>query len=280
MTNTQNLLNRRELVGLGISAGFALAISPVTGLAITTPDEGLETELVKIPSGGKDLPAYVARPKGKGSFPVVLVIHEIFGVHAYIQDVCRRLAKLGYYAIAPSLFFRAGDVTQMKDIDQIVKDVVSKTPQSQVLADLDSALAWAKGQKFADSSRVAITGFCWGGNVSWMYPSHNPSLKAAVAWYGRLVNPKPETPDPFPVDIAEGLKVPVLGLYGGKDKGISQENVEKMRAALKKGKSGSDIVVYPEAEHGFHADYRPSYHQKSAEDGWKKMTAWLKQHGV
>jgi len=276
MMDKITLLNRRELVGLGITAGFALAVSPVTGLAITTPDEGLETELVKI----KELPAYVARPKGKGPFPVVLVIHEIFGVHAYIQDVCRRLAKLGYYAIAPSLFYRAGDVTQMKDIDQIRKDAVEKTPQAQVIADLDSTIAWANGQKTADAGRVAITGFCWGGNAVWMYCSHNPKIKAGVAWYGRLVNPKPENKESYPMDIAEKLTVPVLGLYGGKDKGIPQDDVEKMRAKLTKASVKSEIVIFPEAEHGFHADYRPSYQKVAAEEGWKKMTAWIKQHGV
>lgn len=273
---SNNLMNRRELVGLGITAGFALAVCPVTGLAVTTSEEGLHTESGKV----GEMPIYHARPKSGGPFPVVIVVHEIFGVHAYIQDVCRRLAKVGYLAVAPYLYYRQGDVSQITDIAKIVSDMVAKTPQSQVLKDLDSLFEWTKGQKAADSRRVGLTGFCWGGNVTWMYASHNPILKAGVAWYGRLVQPADRPKEKYPTDIAADLKVPVLGLYGGKDKGIPVADVEKMRAALKGGKSPSEIVVYPEAEHAFHADYRPSYHPQSAQDGWKKLLSWFKKHGL
>ncbi len=266
------LINRREFVGLGISAGFALAVTPVTGLAITTSEEGLVLETLKI----GEMPAYMARPKGKGPYPVVIVIQEIFGIHAYIQDVCRRLAKQGYFAIAPSLYYREGDVTKMEDIQKIISDVVMKVPQAQVLSDLDSVMEWVGKQKEADAKRAAITGFCWGGNVVWMYCHHNPKMKAGVAWYGKLVNVR-QAGEKSPLDIGGGLKVPVLGLYGGKDKGIPLIDIEKMKASLK---NGSEIVVFPEAEHGFHADYRPSYHPKSAEEGWKKLLQWFKKHGV
>ena len=273
-------MTRREFVGGSIGAGFALAVRPISAWAVLTPAVGLVAGSIRIPSGGGSFPAYRAMPKGKGPFPTVLVIHEIFGVHEYIQDVCRRLAKQGYLAIAPDLYFRQGDATQIKDVQKIISDIVSKVPLSQVMSDLDATVEWAGASKVSEVSRMAITGFCWGGRVTWMYSSHNPRLKAGAAWYGPLAgNPTPAQPR-NPVDIGAELKVPVLGLYGGKDSHITEADIQKMRSALKNGKSGSEIVVYPEAEHGFHADYRPSYNEKAATDGWEKMLGWFKKNGV
>lgn len=280
MTDSEKELSRREFVGAGLSAGWALAVLPVTGWAITTPQEGLIVDTVKIPTKGGPMPGYRAMPKGKGPFPVVLVVQEIFGIHAYIQDVCRRFAKEGYVAVAPSLYFREGDVTTMPDFNDILKNVVGKVPQEQVWSDLDATLASLKDVKAASPTKAGITGFCWGGNVVWSYAAHNPKLKAGVAWYGRVASTMGPGAPKAPVDLAADLKVPVLGLYGGKDGGIPQDTLEKMKAALAKGKSGSQIVVYPEAEHGFHADYRPSYHETSAKDGWQKTLAWFRDHDL
>lgn len=270
---------RRDFVYAGVTAGIALAVSPATAWAITTSGEGLVTGNVQIPTKGGKMPGYHAMPKGKGPFPTVLVVHEIFGVHAYIQDICRRLAKLGYCAVAPYLYFREGDVTTLKSIDEI-RPIVAKVSQEGVMSDLDATLGWLKEHKMADVQKVGITGFCWGGGVTWMYAAHNPKINAGVAWYGRLVGDVTPLQPKFPIDFATTLTVPVLGLYGGKDKGIPLESVEAMRKKLKDGKSGSEITVYPDADHGFHADYRPSYHEKAATDGWEKMVAWMKKNGV
>lgn len=271
-------INRREFITS--SVGYALAVSPITSIAITTSGAGLVTSEVLIPTGLEKLPGYLALPKGKGPFPVVLVVQEIFGVHEYIKDVCRRLAKEGYAAVAPSLYFRQGDATKVADIQKLISDIVSKVNQEQVFKDLDATLKWLEANSAVNTSRVAITGFCWGGGVTWTYAAHNPKLKAGVAWYGRLVGEANAHVKIFPVDIAGSLAVPVLGLYGEKDQGIPQETVKKMEALLKTGKSHSEIVVYQDAEHGFHADYRPSYNEKSAKDGWKRALAWFKKHGV
>lgn len=272
--------SRRELIATSMSAGFALAVLPIASWAVTTPSDGLTAGPVSIPAKGGSMPAYRAMPSGKGKFPAIVVVPEIFGIHAYIQDVCRRLAKQGYAAVAPDLFFRQGDPTKLTSIDEIRSKVISKVPQAQVMDDMDATVSWLEHSGSADPAKVGVTGFCWGGNVTWMYASHNPKLKAAAAWYGRLVgDPTPLQPS-NPLDIAEGLKVPVLGLYGGKDKGIPLDSIEKTRSVLKKGKSGSEIVVYPDAEHGFHADYRPSYHEKSAKEAWGKMLDWFKKHGL
>lgn len=273
-------MTRREFVSAGIGVGFALAVQPISAWAILTSADGLTTRNVQIPTRDGDMPAYMAMPQGKGPFPVALVIHEIFGVHEYIQDVCRRLAKQGYLAICPNLYFRHGDVTKMKDVQKIMSDVVAKTPQQEVMSDLDATVEWLRSEKAADTSRMGITGFCWGGRTTWLYSAHNPHLKAGVAWYGPLTGTPSADQPKNPVDIAAQLKVPVLGLYGGKDNHISQQDIEKMRSALKSGKSGSKIVVYPDAEHGFHADYRPSYNEKAAQDGWDKLLAWFKSHGL
>jgi carboxymethylenebutenolidase len=211
---------------------------------------------------------------------VVLVVQEIFGVHEHIRDVCRRLAKAGYFAIAPELFVRQGDVSGMSDVQQIVREVVSKVPDQQVMADLDAAVAWAAATGWVDNSRLAITGFCWGGRITWLYSSYNSRVKAGVAWYGRLVGQADSLTPTHPLDIAASLKVPVLGLYGGADSGIPLDTVEQMRAALARGNSGSEIVVYRDTPHAFFADYRASYRREAADDGWKRLLSWFRQHGV
>lgn len=273
-------LNRREFLVTSLVAGFALAVQPIQAQTqIITDTNGLTAGEVKIPvSGGGEIPAYRAMPATGKNFPTILVIQEIFGVHEYIKDVCRRFAKLGHCAIAPALYARQGDVTVLKEYKDILA-IVSKVPDSQVMSDLDATVAFAKNNG-GNTKKLAITGFCWGGRITWLYAAHNPKVKAGVAWYGRLAasanSPKSELQPTMPSDIAPKLKVPVLGLYGGLDKGIPQESVEKMRAELAKGKSKSQIIVYPNGEHGFHADYRPSYNKEAAEDAFKRATDWLK----
>jgi carboxymethylenebutenolidase len=247
---------------------------------ITTDAKGLVVGEVMIPTGDRQIPAYRAMPATGQKFPVVLVIQEIFGVHDHIRDVCRRLAKVGYLAIAPELFFRQGDVSQLKEIEEIRTQVVSKVPDAQVMSDLDATTAWAGQSGKVDVSRIGITGFCWGGRIVWLYAVHNPKIKAGVAWYGSLTGQPSALKPKNPVDIASQLTVPVLGLYGGKDNGIPVFSVETMRQGLKMGKSRSEIIIYPEAPHAFHADYRPSYRKTEAQDGWKRLQAWLKTHGV
>lgn len=272
--------SRREFVMTSLAAGFALSVQPVSAETITTDTAGLEAGEVKIPVADGVMPAYRAAPAKVDSFPVVLVVQEIFGVHEHIKDICRRLAKLGYLAIAPELYARQGDVSKITDFKEIFSKVVSKVPDAQVMSDLDATVAWAKGQK-GDTSRLAITGFCWGGRIVWLYSAHNPNVKAGVAWYGRLVGDKDPLHPKHPTDVAGEIKVPVLGLYGGADQGIPVESVEKMRQALKDaGNSGSEIIVYPDTPHAFYADYRPSYRKEQADDGWKKLQDWFKKHGV
>lgn len=226
------------------------------------------------------MPAYRAMPASGGPFPVVLVVQEIFGVHEHIKDVCRRFAKLGYCAIAPELYARQGDVSQMTDINDVITKVVSKVPDAQVMADLDATVAWAEKSSKGDVKRLGITGFCWGGRIVWLYAAHSSKLKAGIAWYGRLVDQTSDLKPKNPIDLAAALKAPVLGLYGGADTGIPNETVEQMRTALQAAKSPSQIVLYPDTPHGFHADYRPSYRQEQAQDGWKRLLEWLKQQGV
>jgi carboxymethylenebutenolidase len=278
-------VTRRGFILTSLAAGFALAVQPVCAqTAVTTDAAGLVAGEVKIPVADGEIPAYRAMPEKGKNFPVALVAQEIFGVHEYIKDVCRRFAKLGYMAIAPALYARQGDVSQLK-MEDIMK-VVARVPDAQVMSDLDATVAYAKKTGVADSKRLGITGFCWGGRVVWLYAAHNPDLDAGVAWYGRLVGrpePNPLTPR-HPLDLVEELKAPVLGLYGAKDQGIPVETVERMREALKKSKSkdarASEIILYPEAGHGFHADYRPSYDKAAAGDGWRRLLAWFKKHGA
>jgi carboxymethylenebutenolidase len=235
---------------------------------------------VKIPVADGEIPAYRAMPAKGGPFPVVLVVQEIFGVHEHIKDLCRRLAKQGYLAVAPELYARQGDVSKLTNFQDILK-IVSKVPDAQVLSDLDATVKWAKGTGKADTSKLAITGFCWGGRIVWLYSAHNPNLKAGVACYGRLVGDKDALHPHHPVDVAARIKAPILGLYGGADQGIPIATVEKMREALKEGgNKASEIVVYPDTPHAFFADYRPSYRKDKAEDAWKRMQAWFKANGV
>jgi carboxymethylenebutenolidase len=272
---------RRDFVAGLLASGFALAVQPVAAeTVIATDAKGLTVGEVEIPTSDRPIPAYRAMPESEGPFSLVLVVQEIFGVHEHIRDVCRRLAKVGYMAVAPELFIRQGNVAQFTDIQQIVKEVVSKVPDAQVMSDLDAVVGWAEASRRADVSRVGITGFCYGGRIAWLYCAHNPKVRAGVAWYGRLAGPPSELQPKFPVDIAPSLTVPVLGLYGGADQGIPLETVEQMRQALAKGKSESEIVVYEGAPHAFFADYRASYRKEAAADGWKRLLAWFKTHGV
>jgi carboxymethylenebutenolidase len=273
-------LTRREFIAISsLTAGFAIAVQPISAKTISTDFKGIVAGEVKIPTKDGTIPAYRARPTLGKDFPVILVVQEIFGVHAYIQDVCRRLAKLGYLAIAPEMFYRQGDVSKLTDIAEIRK-VVSKVPDAQVMSDLDATVAWAMKSAKGDPNKLGITGFCWGGRITWLYAAHNPKVKSGVAWYGRLVGESTALTPKHPVDIATSLQVPILGLYGGKDTGIPLDTVEQMRDRLKGGSTKSEFVVYPDAPHAFHADYRPSYRQTEAEDGWKRLQAWFKENGV
>jgi carboxymethylenebutenolidase len=276
-------LSRRDFILTSLVTGYALATQPINAQdRITTDETGLIAGEVKIPVADGEIPAYRAMPAKGNNFPVVLVIQEIFGVHEWIKDISRRFAKLGYIAIAPELYARQGDTSKLKEISEI-REIVAKVPDSQVMSDLDAAVAYAKKNK-GNTKKLAVTGFCWGGRITWLYTAHNPKVKAGGAWYGSVVprpgQPKNPNQPTFPIDVAANLKVPVLGLYGAKDKGIPVETVEQMRTELAKGKSGSDIIIYPEADHGFLADYRGSYNKESAQDAWTKLNAWFKKHGA
>lgn len=272
-------LSRREMLVTALAGGFALAVQPVAAATITTDTQGLTAGEVKIPVSGGDMPAYRAMPGKGGPFPVVLVVQEIFGVHEHIRDVCRRFAKLGWFAVAPELFARQGDVAQIGNIRDIMP-IVQKVPDAQVMADLDAAVAWARGTRNGDVARLGITGFCWGGRIVWLYAAHNPELDAGVAWYGRLRGEASERQPRYPIEVAAELKAPVLGLYAEQDQGIPLGDVEAMRAALARAQSRSRILVYPGAQHGFHADYRPSYSAADAQDGWQRLLAWFGEHGA
>lgn len=277
--------SRRGFLKGSVAAGFAAAVAPTGDLlaqVITTDAKGLMTGMVDIPSRDRKIPAYHAMPEGKTKRGVVIVVHEIFGVHEYIQDTCRRFARLGYLAIAPDFFVRHGDVRSYKTVAEIFSNVVSKVPDTEVLADIDATLAWASTHG-GDATKVGITGFCWGGRIVWMASAANPRLKAGVAWYGRLMTMVNAATPTHPHDIAEKLQWPVLGLYGGKDDGIPMDTVEEMKTRLSfggKASQASEFVIYPEAPHAFHADYRPSYRKEAAEDGFKRAVAWFKKHGV
>ena len=273
-------LTRREFVVTTLASGFALAVQPVSAQTITTDTNGLIAGEVKIPVADGEIPAYRAMPEKGKSFPVVLVVQEIFGVHEHIKDMCRRFAKLGHVAIAPELYSRQGDVSKITNINEIISKVVSKVPDAQVMSDLDATVVWAKKSAKGDANKLAITGFCWGGRIVWLYAAHNPQLKAGVAWYGRLVGSPDELHPTHPVDIATQLKAPVLGLYGGRDTGIPQDTIEKMRAAVKAAGGKSEIVVYPNAGHGFNADYRPGYDKDAAQDGFRRLQEWFKKYGA
>jgi len=272
----------RDVVTALLPQGFAKLVQPIASTTITTDTQGLVAGEVRLNTMTGVIPAYRAHPDKNGKFPVVLVVQEIFGVHEHIKDVCRRLAKQGYFAIAVDLYHRQGDVTKFTDNQEIFAKVVNHVPDSQVMSDLDTAVVFAEASGRADTSKLGITGFCWGGRITWTYCVHNPKVNAGVAWYGRLVAPSKAPLQPaYPVELAALLKVPVLGLYGKEDAGISVAHVEQMREALKTaGNTVSNIVLYDGAPHAFYADYRPSYRKEAAEDGFKRMLAWFKQYGV
>ena len=272
----------RDILTAWLPQGYARIVQPIAASVITTDTQELVAGEIKFETRDGPVPAYRALPEKPGKYPLVLVVQEIFGVHEHIKDVCRRLAKLGFFAIAPEMYFRQGDVSKMTDNQEIFAKVVNHVPDSQVMSDLDAAVVWAQATGKADASRLGITGFCWGGRITWSYCVHNPRVRGGVAWYGRLVATSKAPLQPaFPVELAPHLKVPVRGLYGGEDAGIPVADVEQMRATLKAaGNTTSEIIVYPDAPHAFFADYRPNYRKEAAEDGWKQMQAWFKQHGV
>jgi carboxymethylenebutenolidase len=258
-------------------SSFATAAAPVPGNAIHTDSSGLLAGEIAVPTPTGDMPAYRAAPTLRGPHPLVLVVPEIFGLHEHIRDVTRRLAKLGYFAIAPDVFFRQGDPARYESVDDIRTHIVSKASDEQVLADLDASLEWAH-RNGGDASRLLATGFCWGGRITWLYAAHQRKLRAAVAWYGKLNGPKTAYQPRHPIDVAGALNAPVLGLYGGQDQSIPLEQVEQMRSALREAGGASQVLVYPEAGHAFYADYRPSYDREAAEDGWQRMQAWFRQN--
>ena len=271
---------RRAVVKASLGLGFCAAIPPVWAQTIATSADGLEAGEASVDAGDADIPAYRARPTGGGRFPLLLVVHEVFGVHEHIKDVCRRFAKLGYYAIAPELFARQGDAAKETDVASLMATIVAKKPDAEAASDLDATLRFAAASGAADPERAGIVGFCWGGRQVWLYAAHNPRLKAAVAWYGPLAYPASALTPNNPPDVVDALKVPVLGLYGGRDKSIPLQEIEAMQAKLAAAGGASRIVVYPDAGHAFFADYRPSYVKADAEASWRLATAWLKAHGV
>lgn len=270
--------SRRRFMRTSVGSGFAAAALPVVAQTqIKTSSDGLLTGEVTIPVGSFKMPAYRAAPLGKANAPVVLVISEIFGVHEHIADVARRFARAGYFAVAPELFVRQGDAGSYGEVAKLIAEVINRTPDAQVMGDLDATVAWARGEGAA-ADKLGITGFCWGGRTTWMYTAHNPAVKAAVPWYGPVARSY-HPGDASPLDRVARIKAPVLGLYGAADGGIPNDTVEKMRDALKAaGNVSSELVLYPDTPHAFHADYRPSYRKEQAEDGWKRCLAWFARH--
>jgi carboxymethylenebutenolidase len=270
--------SRRGFVVTSLASGFALSLQPVSAETITTDAAGLDAAEVKVPTADGDMPAYRAMPATGGPFPTVLVVHEAWGVHEHIKDICRRFAKLGYYAIAPELFARQGNAAAITEPQQLGK-LLASIPTDEAMSDLDATVIFAKASGKADTKRLAVTGFCWGGFATWMYAAHNPALKAAVSWYGvdrKLTAWIPQNP----ADVAGELKCPLLALYGGQDKSITPEIIQKREDACKAAGKTCESKVYPDAQHGFNADYRPSYNAADAKDAWARMLAWFKQHGA
>jgi carboxymethylenebutenolidase len=275
----RNRWSRRGFVMTSLASGFALSAGPVSAQTITTDSAGLVAGEVKVKTADGEMPAYRAMPDKGGPFPTVLVIQEVFGVHEHIKDLCRRLAKSGYFAIASELYARQGDPTKYTDIPKLIAEIVSKVPTAQVMSDLDASVAYAKASGKADTAKLAVTGFCWGGFATWMYAAHNPGLKAAVAWYG--VDRKTSDIIPKnPIDVIGELKCPVLALHGGQDQSIPKEMIDKRQEACKAAGKICEYKIYPDAPHGFNADYRPSYRADDAKDGWARMLAWFKEYGV
>lgn len=279
-TTLSDGVDRRDFLKAALGTGFAVAAMPVMAQnVIKTDTVGLTAGTIHLNVNGQTVPVYRAQPEGKSNLPVIVVVSEIFGVHEHIADVARRFAKLGYLALAPELFVRQGDPSKAATIADLQRDIIAKTPDQQVLGDIDATLAWAKANG-GNPDKMGITGFCWGGRIAWMYAAHNPQLKAAVAWYGRLVGEANAMMPTYPIDIAPSLKVPVLGLYGLKDTGITQDSIARMKEALARAGNKSVFVVYPNSGHAFHADYRPSYVEADAKDGFARAIAWFRDHGV
>jgi carboxymethylenebutenolidase len=270
---------RREFVMTTLATGFAAAVQPVAAQTqIKTDSQGLVEGEVRIKTKDGEMPAYRAMPANGKNLPTILVVQEIFGVHEHIKDVARRFAKAGYLAVAPELYARQGDVSKLTNMDEI-RPIVAKVPDAQVLSDLDAAAEWA-AKSGGDPKKLGITGFCWGGRIVWLYAAHNPNLKAGVAWYGRVEGQGTELQPKNPIDLVKDVKAPVLGLYGGADAGIPNEGVDRMRAALSAAGKKAEIHTYPDAPHGFHADYRPTYRKEAAEDGWKRALDWFRKNGM
>lgn len=272
--------SRRGFMVTSLGAGFALATQPIMAqTAIKTAADGLTVGEIQVTTADGPLAAYRAMPAGGAGLPTVLVVHEIFGVHEYLKDVCRRLAKAGYLAIAAEMYARHGDVAKMSNVQQILDGPVAAASDAEHMSDLDACAAWA-AKNGGDPDRLAITGFCRGGRTTWLYAAHNPRLKAAVSWYGQLEGAPTAKQPKWPLDLAAEMKAPVLGLYGGKDQGIDAAQIDDMRDALQKAGGKSQIHVYPDAPHAFHADYRPTYRKEPAEEGWRRLLAWFKANGV
>jgi len=275
--------DRRTFIKATLSSGFAAAVLPVSAQTIHTGSEGLEAGEISVRSGQASIPAYRAQPHGRTRLPVIVVVHEIFGVHEHIKDICRRLAKLGYLAIAPDLFAREGDASKYPSIQRLMNDLVSRVSDPQALEDIDATFAWA-GKHGGDLKRAGLTGFCWGGRMAWLYAEHNARLKAVVAWYGMVTGEHSVMKPANPVDRVAQLHVPVLGLYGRQDTSIAQDTLAQMKTAIAQqapqAGRASQIVVYDDAGHAFFADYRPSYRKADAEDAWRRAIAWFRGHGV
>ncbi len=272
-------IGRRGMVMTSLITGLTLATSRVEAQVIHTDTAGLVAEEVQVPVADGHLPGYLVRPKGAGPFPLVIVNEEVFGLHGYIKDICRRLGKLGYAAIAVEIYARLGDLSKMSDPRKIFTDIIDKAPDATIMSDLDSAVAYAAAHG-GDAARLGVTGFCRGGRTTWLYAAHNPRLRAAVAWYGPVATPKTPLQPLNVLDIAALIECPLLGLYGGQDPSIRVADVERAAAAARAAGKTVEIVVYPDAPHGFHADYRPSYRPADAADGWKRMLAWFRTYGV
>jgi len=279
LVTNRETLTRRDFVAGSLATGFALAVQPVCAQTmIKTDSKGLVDGEVLIETKSGSIPAYVATPDKGRAFPMILVVQEIFGVHEHIKDVCRRFAKIGYCAAAPELYYRQGDASKLSDNKEIFANIVSKVSDEQVMSDLDATVAYARRMGMAHNDKLGITGFCWGGRITWLYTAHNPKVKAGVAWYGRVVGDKNAMNPSHPIDVVARINAPVLGLYGGADAGIPNDSVDKMRAALKAAGKKSEIHTYPDTPHAFHADYRPSYRKDQAADGWKRATEWFKKN--
>lgn len=272
-------LARRGMIMTSLISGFTLAVTAVEAQVIHTDTIGINGGEVKIPVSDGEMPGYASKPNGPGPFPIILVNEEIFGVHEHIKDICRRLAKAGYLAVAPEIYARQGDLSKMTDVSQIVSQVISKKPDAEMLSDLDAAVAWA-GNNGGDLNRLGVTGFCRGGRNTWLYDAHNPRVKAAVAWYGPVKGATSDIQPKTATDIAPTLNAPLLGLYGGQDTGIAVSDVEAAATLARTAGKTVEIKLYGDAPHGFNADYRPSYKKADAEDGWARMMAWFKKYGV